>query len=440
MNKNKEYKMTFKKYASPMIIRSVFNSFMYTADKMIAAIFIGASALVATTLVSPLMYFVYGISALFIGGLGAYVGLLIGKRKMEDANKIASSVILLLFLIGILMTLAIYFNSQMISQLLGAKGQILQMTNDYLKVFSLSFTFMLLGRTLDILIYNDGGTKYSFLVNILTTLMNLTLNVIAIALFDMGIIGLAFATLISNVFLALSGFYYLLFKSSQIKLVKTSIDFKKILRIVYNGLSDFSMLIVDAVMVYVVNIAFVKFLSPVHFEAYAAANILMIMFYSIFMGATSGLQPVLSQSMGAREFNYLQGLLQFAVKKAGKIGIVVYLISIPFARGILALFLTKDLQLDLGLFYYFTMGFAVLFSNYPLQVSIFFTAINRPIESSVISVARTLILIPSLVFIGIMTFGAIGLPLGFLVADLILIVCLLIYMKKVDLSKLKVLD
>ncbi|RXV63592.1 hypothetical protein DWB64_01050 [Fusibacter sp. A1] len=49
------------------------------------------------------------------------------------------------------------------------------------------------------------------------------------------------------------------------------------------------MLIVDAVMVYVVNRAFISFLTPKHFEAYASANILMIVFYGIFMGATGGL-------------------------------------------------------------------------------------------------------------------------------------------------------
>ncbi len=49
------FKKTFKEYAKPMIIRSIFGSIMNTADRTIAAI--------------------------FIGGLGAYVGLLIRKKQ-----------------------------------------------------------------------------------------------------------------------------------------------------------------------------------------------------------------------------------------------------------------------------------------------------------------------------------------------------------------------
>lgn len=82
------YKKSFNEFAFPLILRSVFSSILHTADRTIAAVFIGASILVATTLVTPLLYFIYGISALFIGGLGAYISLLIGRNHLEKAKKL----------------------------------------------------------------------------------------------------------------------------------------------------------------------------------------------------------------------------------------------------------------------------------------------------------------------------------------------------------------
>lgn len=440
MKNENNFRAIYLKYAKPMIIRSVFNSFMHTADRMIAALFIGSSALVATTLASPLMYLTYAIAAIFIGGLGAYVGLLLGQNRIDEANNISSGIIMLLTIIGVLMTLPVFFLSTPIAKFLGASADMLVMTGTYIKVFSLSFPFTLMGRSLDVLICNDDSPKFSFVVNVIVTTMNLGLNIMAIAVFDLGILGLAGATVISNVFQVVAGLYYFLFESVTIKFTKPVFYLKKVLRICYNGLSDFSMLIVDAVMVFIVNMAFTKFLSPAHFEAYAAANLLMVMFYGIFMGTTMGLQPVLSRAMGENRFEFLEGLLNYGIKKSMILGFLAYVIFIPFANGILGLFVDQGTTHELAMSFYLTLGFAVMFSNYPLQLSIFFTAINRPLESAVISVLRTLILIPLFAYLGIMMFGANGLSLGFILADVILIMLLLVYMKRIDISKLIILE
>lgn len=90
--------------------------------------------------------------------------------------------------------------------------------------------------------------------------------------------------------------------------------------------------------------------------------------------------------------------------------------------------------------FYYTLGFATLFSNYPLQLTIFFTAINRPLESAVISVFRTLLLIPVIIYVSIMLLGARGVSFGFILADILVILGSLFYMYKIDLSKLKVYE
>ncbi|MBB6480956.1 hypothetical protein HNR50_002629 [Spirochaeta isovalerica] len=47
-------------------------------------------------------------------------------------------------------------------------------------------------------------------------------------------------------------------------------------------------------MVFVINMAFIRNLTPGHIEAYAAVSIIMTIFYSIIMGATMGLLLILS--------------------------------------------------------------------------------------------------------------------------------------------------
>lgn len=423
-----------------MIIRSVFTSLMYTADKLIAALFIGASALVATTLISPLMFFIAALSSFFISGLGAYVGLLIGKGKIAKASSISSGILLLMALIGSAMTLPSIIFTEEIAWFLGARAEFLSLSMDYLKFFSLSFPLLLLGKGLDVLILNDDSPSYSFKLNIVTTVSNLVLNVIAVALLGWGIKGLAVATVISSGIQLVGSLWYFASKSKAIKLSAPTFHLITFLRIAYNGISDFAMMIVEAVMVYVINIAFVRYLSPQHFEAYAAVSIIIILFYGIYMGATMGLQPVLSQMMGRGEFKLLKSLLNYSVKKTLVYGGIAYVALLPFMEIILRLFIDEPQTISYGFYFYITLGAATLLSNYPLQASIFFTAINRPLESALISVVRTLIIIPPLVFTLILVLGAGGIALGFAVADLIVIGGISVYMKKTDLSKLKVYD
>jgi Na+-driven multidrug efflux pump len=198
------------------------------------------------------------------------------------------------------------------------------------------------------------------------------------------------------------------------------------------------MMIVEAVMVYVINIAFVRYLTPEHFEAYATVNIIMILFYSIYMGATTGLQPKFSQMMGRYEFDSLKSLIAISIGESLKYGILVYLALITFIEGILSLFLESESSIAIAKVFYYTLGFATLLSNYPLQMSIFYTAINRPLESSMISIMRTFVLIPPLVFIFIKYTGTFGVALGFIITDCLMILAISIYMKKRPLAGLEV--
>lgn len=434
------YKKTFNEYALPMIVRSIFSSIMHTADRTIAAIFIGASALVATTLVTPLLYLIYGLSALFIGGLGAYVGLLIGRNKVDKARSISSGIIMLLCFVGLIVGLPAVLFSEKITIFLGARGSMIDMASTYLRIISLSFPVMLVGRGIDVLIYNDGNPKYSFKLSIVVTIMNLVLNVITVAVFDLGILGLALSTVISETVMLLGGLYYYIFKAKSLKISKPILNMRIVLRIAYNGLSDFAMLFVDAVMIFILNQAFIRFLTPAHFEGYAAANVLIILFYSIYMGASAGLQPIHSQLMGRGEFSKLKKLLYYSVRKTVWLGLLAYIVSLPISSVVLQLFIKNPTAFSHAKFFYMTMGFAVMFSNLPLQVSAFFTAINRPLESVLISLVRTLVLIPIIAYVSIMLIGGLGVAIGYLLADVILILVLVVYMRRIDISKLKVLD
>src|SRR6056297_714395 len=264
--KNK-IKDQFNEYAKPMIIRSIFQSIMNIADKLVAAVFIGVPALVATTLISPLMFLVGSIAMFFISGLAAYIGLLIGLEKVDKANKVSSGILILMAVVGILLTIPGFFFTEKLAYFLGARGVFFKLSVEYLRMFSLAFPLLLVGRGLDVLILNDGDPSYSFALNMITTILNLCFNIYTVVILGMGIKGLALATVVSSGVQMIGGLAYFAFKNQTLKLMMPTFSFKITFRIMYNGFSDFAMTIVESVMIYVINIAFIRYLSPEHFEA-----------------------------------------------------------------------------------------------------------------------------------------------------------------------------
>lgn len=433
-------KEQFSKYAKPMIIRSIFQSLMNIADKLIAAIFIGSQALVATTLISPLMFLVGSIAMFFISGLASYVGLLVGRSEIKKANKISSGILILMGIVGVMLTIPGVIFTKEFTYLLGARGEFFSLSSDYLKIFSFAFPLLLVGRGLDVLILNDGNPRFSFILNMLSTVLNLLINIYLVVALKMGIKGLALATVISSGVQMFGGMYYFTFKNKIIKLTVPSFSLKIILRIMYNGFSDFVMSVVEAIMIYVINIAFIRFLSPEHFEGYATTTIIFSIFYSIYMGASYGIQPLLSQNMGQRKFSILRRLINYSVKQTSLYGVIAYESLILIIDKIMLLFMSNPMTIEMARFFYITVGLSTLFSNYPLQMSMFFTAINRPLESAAISVFRTLVLIPVLTYFFIASYGAIGVAFGYILSDVIMIIGIKIFMRQVDLSTLKVYE
>jgi Na+-driven multidrug efflux pump len=437
--KNK-IKDQFDEYAKPMIIRSIFQSIMNIADKLVAAVFIGAPALVATTLISPLMFLVGSIAMFFISGLAAYVGLLLGLGKVDKANKVSSGILILMAVVGILLMIPGFFFTEDLAYFLGARGDFFKLSIEYLRIFSLAFPLLLLARGLDVLILNDGDPSYSFALNMIATVLNLAINVYAVVILKMGIKGLAVATVISSGVQMIGGLVYFTFKNKNLRLMFPTFSFKITLRIMYNGFSDFAMSIVESVMIYVINIAFIRYLSPEHFEAYATTTIIFTLFYSIYMGASYGLQPILSKKMGQKRFGFLRQLISHSVKKTLIYGLIAYISGIFIIDDVLKMFITNKSTIEFARFFYISIGFSTLLSNYPLQMSMFFTAINRPMESSLISIFRTLVLIPVLTFSSIRLFGPIGVALGYIVSDIIMIIGVKIFMKRIDLSTLELYE
>ncbi|WP_176461863.1 MATE family efflux transporter [Anaeromicrobium sediminis] len=437
MNK-KEFVKIYREFSHRVITTKVILSLASSADHIIAATFINSAVLAALTLINPILFFIFAFAFMFASGLGSYIGLLMGKKEIDKANEAASFIILILTAIAGVLAISTSLNASKVASFLGASGDYHRIATEYLRYLSIAFFPQMISVVLDGLIMNDGNPKYNFKVNIITLVMNFILNMIFVVVFKQGVMGLGVATLISNSYHLIADIYYLIYRSKTIKISMPKKNYKALKRVLYNGSSDFLSVFIESIMVYVVNTSILKFLPNVYLEAYAASAVFTLFITKIYMGSQYGLQPISSKMMGQGKYHELKQLFVFSVKRSALYAISFYVTLIPVAWFGLPYFLDKPELVKIAFILYLGVGFAIVLSNIGIQSSVFFTSINRPIESLSIAVIRTLILIPVFSYTMIWMFKFTGITLGFLIPEILLTIGFIHYFKRLDLSQLKV--
>jgi len=178
--------------------------------------------------------------------------------------------------------------------------------------------------------------------------------------------------------------------------------------------------------------------------AVSADHIIASMFISsAVLASITLLNPILF-FIAAFAFMFASGLGSYIglligknkIDEANKINSFIVIALTPIVRIVLPYILDNKDTIDIAFRIYLGIGFAGVVSNIGIQSTIFFTAINRPIESLVISVIRTLFLIPIFSFTMIAKFKLQGIMFGFLIPEIIITIIFIYYFKKLDLCKL----
>lgn len=434
------YRKNYNEYSNRVITTKVILSVAANADNIIAAAFISSVVLASLALLMPLVIFVIALATLFSSGLGSYVGYLLGKNREDDANDIASYVMIAITMIAVVIAVIGSAFASQIASLLGATGEYHHVATIYLRILGISFMPQIISIVLDKLMLNDGAPRFTFYVNIASMLVNLSLNIVFVIGFGMGVNGLALATLISHIFHLGVDIHYFLHRAKVIRFVFPKNHIRSFLDMIYNGSSDFLSVFTDAIMVYVVNISILHFLPRHYLEAFAAATLFTVYITKIYVGSQVGLQPITSRLFGRAHFKELKEIFFYSLKRSLLYGVVMYVLLIPVAYFLLP-FLLDDVSLvPVAFRIYVGVGIAFIASCIGIQVILFYTAINRPVESLVIAALRTLVLIPVSCFMMIYLFKVDGIAIGFLLPELIISSVFFAVFPRMDIAKYRLVE
>ena len=280
---------------------------------------------------------------------------------------------------------------------------------------------------------NDGNPNLSTAGTLIGSLLNIVLDYIFIFPCGLGMFGAALATGATPIISILILSVHFIKKKNGLSYRKTGIELKEVLRISSLGISSLIGEISGGVVMLVLNMILLEISGNLGVAAYGIVANIAIVALSIFTGLAQGIQPLLSGARGTGDKHAIKKVYRYGWITGGMIAFIIYGLIYMFAEPVAELF-DRDNNLELvqlaaeGLKFYF-VGF--IFAGYNVVTSMYFSAIDRPKPSFVISILRGVVLIVICAFLMSILFGITGVWLAFTVAEAItMIVALILIIRK----------
>ena len=370
---------------------------------------IGDFGVASTSILFPITSIITALSALIGLGAASRFSILLGKKQYQEASDIFGNAISLLLLFGSVLTIGTSVFLKPMLYLFGATERMMPYAQPYARIICIGILFGVFSTGMSYFIRADGNPNYSSFVLLAGAVFNMIFDPVFLFVFDMGIAGIALATVFGQLLSAALALFYLLKKLKSVRLSPGNLSLRlPLVRSIFSlGFAVFTTHILAALAQIIQMNALKRYgaLSVYGSEAAIAAagavGKLSIVFLSSIIGISLGCQPIFGYNLGKKQYDRVKETYLTALRWGTIIAASAFLILQLFPGQILRIFSS-----DNPLFYEFAARYihiymAMLFLNAIQPItSTFCTAIGKAKLGFWMAVIRQgILLIPLLLFL-----------------------------------------
>ena len=380
-------------FVLPSIVMMVFTSIYGVVDGLFVSNYAGKTAFAAINLVMPFIMVLGGMGFMIGTGGTALVAKVLGEGEKEEANRYFSMMVLVTLLLGVALSVVGVIFMRPVSRLLGATEAMMDDCVLYGRiVIAFTFTFMLQNVFQSFLIVAEKP-KLGLGVTVAAGVTNMVLDALFVGGFGWGIAGAAVATGLSQcVGGILPLIYFLRPNNSLLRLCKTRLELRPILKACGNGSSELMSNISSSFVSMLYNFQLMRFAGEDGVSAYGVLMYVQFIFVAIYVGYAVGSAPIVGFHYGAKNHDELKNLLRKSTLLMASSGVVLTILAMVLAGPLAKIFVGYDQGLyDLTRHAFRVFAYSFLLAGFNIFASSFFTALNNGAVSAAISFLRTLI-------------------------------------------------
>ena len=422
------------KFTFPSIIMMMFTSVYGVVDGIFVSNFAGKTPFAAINLIMPVFLIIGAIGFMIGTGGSALVARYLGEGKKEKANHTFSMLIYVSLVFSLGVSVLGFIFIEPIARLLGAEGEMLRCCVLYGRILLPPMFAFILQNEFQAFMIVAEKPQMGLWVTVAAGVTNIVLDALFVAVFKWGLAGAAVATAMSQLIVGTVPLLYFIFsKKAPLKLCRTSVDFKDLLKTCTNGSSEMMTNISMSLVTILYNFQLMKLAGEDGIAAYGVIMYVAFIFISIFIGYCVGSAPITSFHFGAQNHGELKKLLKMSTVIIGVFSIAMTVISVLFAKRLSEIFVGYDKNLlSMTVRGFIIYCFSFLLAGFNIFGSSFFTALNNGLVSAIISFLRTLLFQVVAVMVLPMLLGLDGIWFSIILAELLSFIAVIIFIKKMQ--------
>ena len=205
-------------FALPLLIGNVFQQLYNTVDTWVVGNFVSNEAFSAVGTVGPIINMLIGFFMGLSSGAGVVISQYYGARRYEEVQKTVHTAIIMTMVIGVVFTGVGITMIPYMLQLMKTPTEVIPESTAYLTIYFSGILGLMLYNIGAGILRAVGDSKRPFYFLVVCAVMNTILDLVFVLYFNMGVEGVALATILSQSVSALLVMITLMRSDSCIKL------------------------------------------------------------------------------------------------------------------------------------------------------------------------------------------------------------------------------
>ena len=185
-------------FAVPLILGNLLQQLYNTADSVIVGNFVGSNALAAVGSTGSLIYMLIAFSQGAAVGAGVIISNFLGAADKASVQKAVHTAIAIVLILGVAFSIFGVLLSRPLLELMNTPDEVMEDSLLYLRIYLAGLIFNVLYNMTAGILNAAGNSRRSLIYLAIASVTNIGLDLICVAVLDMGVAGAAIATDVSQ--------------------------------------------------------------------------------------------------------------------------------------------------------------------------------------------------------------------------------------------------
>lgn len=431
-------KKLYMRFLIPSLGSAMVMSIYTLTDAIVIGKGVGADALAALSITTPLLCILMAMGILFGVGGSVQMSVSRGTGNYEKANRFFTLSFITLALIALTLWVIYGTGISYLLKIMGANDILYPYAMSYMKFINIFLPVAVFSNYIAIFVRADGNPNRAMLGVLLGGFVNIVLDIVFVFPMNMGIGGAALASVLGMVIQVLVGISHFVGSKCNLKFIRPKHIVSSVGQIIGNGIPSFFNEFANGFIVLLFNIQILKYCGDAALSVYSVISNCVILFNSLFTGVGQSIQPIIATNYGAGKGDRIKKVRNMAFLTIIIMGAIFSLSGILFPTGVCRIFMkveedTKVIAQN-GIRTYFI---AFLPMGINLLTSYYLQSILSVKKSLCISLLRNIILSSLAILTFPLLFGKNSLWIVMPVVELMVLLISVLFIKSTSIQSVK---